>query len=133
MQGIVGIAIADQRHDAVEPAAGYTAARDAVLKALRILQRDGSSKNRRATATGKQVIRYLLAFSDGLDNHSITSVDELQQELRHTGVKDLYFTLIAAGLYGTDRWAANLTHTLQCDVIWVAPGLGPGASPSDMK
>lgn len=108
MQGI-----ADQRQDAVEPAAGYTAARDAVLKALRLLQRDGSSKNRRATATGlgKQVIRYLLAFSDGLDNSSITSVDELQQELRHTGVKDLYFTLIAAGLYGTDRWAVNLTHT----------------------
>lgn len=83
--------------------AGNTAARDGVLRALRLLQDATIAEMPAAAEPGKVVINYLLAFTDGGDNSSKVSVSSLLEELRHPRLSNFHFMTIAAGLYSKDR------------------------------
>lgn len=75
-------------------ASSATAARDGVHKALQLLQQ-GST---RALIGSKQVVRYLLAFTDGEDNRSAHSVSSLKAYLASSNLSNFNFVTIAAGL-----------------------------------
>lgn len=82
-------------------AAGNTAARDGVRWALEALQRTAQPSK---VSAGKQVINYLLAFTDGADNCSITPSASLRSFLHNTRLSNFHMTMIAAGLDDGHRW-----------------------------